>query len=409
MIWETARLALRTLRANPFRTLLTMLSVTIGTFSIVVMLSLAQSGHKTLSSAVESIGGARLVIWIPSEGKEATTRQKAVYDKGFTDADVARLREVPHLARLAPQASYGRENLWVTSDAPTQADVVGVELGLFDILDWHVEHGRGVERQDLESLRRVAVITGPLADELFGERATAVGRTMTIGRKPYTVVGVLETRNLFGLSFGFSWDSTAFIPMSTAEKREGRPEQARFLVGLTDDPKSNASVEAVGNAALLTLHRNVEDFSSLNFGSFLQQFYTFFMALDAVVVAIAGISLFAGGIGVMNIMLVSVTERVREIGIRKAVGASRPTIMFQFVIESTTLSLTGGVLGVVTGLLVTSLAHVAIGMAVETWVPVWSVNGVAVALGSTAFIGLMFGSIPAWRASRLDIVECLRR
>jgi putative ABC transport system permease protein len=299
--------------------------------------------------------------------------------------------------------------VWVTADHEEQADIVGVELGLFDILDWDIEHGRNVSQEDLDDKRRVTVLTGPLADDLFGDRATAIGRTMTVGHKPYIVVGVLETRQMFGISFGFAWDTAVFVPMSTAEKREGRPEEARFLVGLTDHPDSNDSVEKVGNAALLALHRGVEDFESLNFGSFLEQFYTFFLALDAVVVAIAGVSLLAGGIGVMNIMLVSVTERVREIGIRKAVGASRPVVMFQFVLESTTLSLTGGIAGVVLGLVVTTLAHLAIGMAIDTWVPVWSMTGVAVALGSTAFIGLVFGSVPAWRASRLDIVECLRR
>jgi putative ABC transport system permease protein len=299
--------------------------------------------------------------------------------------------------------------VWVTSDRPEQADVVGVDLGLFTILDWSVEHGRDLSREDLDQRRRVAVLTGPLADTLFRDRSQAVGRTLTVGRKPYTVVGVLETRDLFGISFGFQWDASVFVPMATAERREGRPEAGRFLVGLTDDPSSNERVEKMANAALLSLHRGVEDFRSLNFASFIQQFYTFFLALDAVVAVIAGVSLFAGGIGVMNIMLVSVTERVREIGIRKAVGASRPVILFQFLLESTTLSLAGGLGGVAAGLLVTTLAHLAIAQALDHWVPVWSGTGVAVSLGSTAFIGLVFGSVPAWRASRLDIVECLRR
>jgi putative ABC transport system permease protein len=409
MIRETLREAWRTLRTNPFRTLLTMLSVTIGTFSIVVMLSLAQSGHRTLSQAIESIGGSQLLLWIPSEGKTASLRDKAVYDRGFTDVDLEQLRSIPHLATATVMAGYGRESVWSTPDATKSADITATELGLFEILGWEVAWGAPLTRRDLDEKRRVAVLTAPLAEALYGEPAKAVGQTLTVGRKPYVVSGVLEERDLFGVNFGFSWTDTVFVPISTAEKREGRPEAARFVVGLTEHARYNDSVEAIGNSRLLVTHRKVEDFESLDFGSFLEQFYTFFVALDVVVALIAGVSLFAGGIGVMNIMLVSVSERVREIGIRKALGASRGVVMSQFLLEAMALSLSGGLIGVGVGLVTVTLAHLAIAQVQETWVPVWSVGGVASALGSTAAIGLFFGAVPAWRASRLDIVECLRR
>jgi putative ABC transport system permease protein len=409
LLRETLREAWRTLRTNPFRTLLTMLSVTIGTFSIVVMLSLAQSGHRTLASAIESIGGARLLLWIPAEGKTPSASDKAVYDRGFTDTDLAQLRSIPHLQTATVMAGYGRESVWATPDAPRSADITATELGLFEILTWQVVWGAPFTRRDLDEKRRVAILTEPLAAGLYGSAAKAVGQTVFVARKPYVVGGVLAKREMFGVNFGFSWTDTVFLPIPTAEKREGRSEQARFVVGVTEDAVYNDRVEAIGNAQLLVTHRSVEDFSSLDFGSFMGQFYNFFLALDVVVAMIAGVSLFAGGIGVMNIMLVSVTERVKEIGIRKALGASRGVVMSQFLLEAMALSLTGGLLGVGAGLVVVTVAHAGIATVQENWVPVWSVGGVGAALGSTAAIGLFFGAVPAWRASRLDIVECLRR
>jgi putative ABC transport system permease protein len=406
-MYETVRLALRTLRANPFRTLLTMLSVTIGTFSIVVMLSLAQSGHKTLSSTIEQLGGMRLVLWIPSEDS-FSSRDRAVYDDGFTDRDLASLRAVPHLASAEVQATYGTEPVYASSDHTVTSDIVGVSNGVLDTLSWKVAHGRGLTDEDQLAKRRVAILAAPLADALFGDDAP-VGKTLFVGRKPYVVVGVLERREMFGIHFGFSWDKSLFVPIGTAEKRDGRPEEARFFVGLTADPDYNESVERMGNAALLANHRGVEDFESLNFKGFLEQFYTFFRVLDLIVAVIAGISLFAGGIGVMNILLVSVTERTREIGIRKAVGATRGAILTQFLTEAITLAMVGGGIGVVAGLIVTFLAHQGISRVQDAWVATYSVSGVIASLVSTAVIGVVFGALPAWRASRLDVIEALRR
>ena len=411
MIGETARLALRTLRGNAFRTVLTMLSVTIGAFSIVVMLSLAQSGQKTLASAIEQIGGARMVLWIPSEGEVSSARDRAVYDRGLTDDDLAALRRVPYLDRVACQATYASEEVWATADNRQKADITGVGAGVLETLNWKVDHGRALEDSDGEQRSRVAVITAPLAESLYPGRDldAVVGQTLMVGKKPYVVVGVLEKRKMMGIHFGFSWEQSVFVPLLTAEKRDGRSEDARFFVGLTEDAARNKSVVEMGNAALLANHRGVEDFESIDFSGFIEQFYTFFRVLDLIVAGIASISLFAGGIGVMNIMLVSVTERVREIGVRKALGASRRDILWQFLIEAITLSLSGGLVGVGLGLGVAMAANALIGHFEETWVGTLSLLGVGMSLGVTGGIGLLFGALPAWRASRLDVVECLRR
>lgn len=411
MILETARLALRTLRGNLFRTVLTVLSVTIGAFSIVVMLSLAQSGQKTLSQAIERVGGARMVLWVPSEDDSPSARDRAVYDRGFTDADLAALQRVPYLARVAVEATYGSESVWATADKRTKADIVGVGPGVLETLGWSVAEGRPIRAEDGEQRLRVAVLTAPLARTLFPDAAAGamVGQTVFVGKKPYTVAGVLEDRDMMGINFGFSWETSVFVPLLTAEKRDGRPEAARFFIGLTEDAARNPSAVRLANAALLNNHHGVEDFQSIDFSSFLNQFYTFFRVLDLIVALIAGISLIAGGIGVMNIMLVSVTERVREIGIRKALGASRVDILTQFLIEACTLSLSGGLVGIGLGLTVTAAANTAIHHFQPTWIGTYSVLGLALAFGVTSAIGLVFGAVPAWRAARLDVVECLRR
>ena len=411
MIWETARLAIRTLRGNLFRTLLTMLSVTIGTFSIVVMLSLAESGQKTLASAIERVGGMRMVLWIPSDSEAPSARDRARYDQGFTDVDLAALKQVPYVAAVASEATYGSESVWAVADNRQKADVVGVSEGVLEMLGWGVAVGRVVTDADGAARDRVVVVTTPLAEKLFPETppAEVLGRTLQVGRRPYVIVGVLERRDMMGVNFGFSWEDSVFLPVRTAEERDGRPKNARFFVGRTTDATQNGTAVSLANAALLNNHNGVEDFRSLDFSGFLKQFYTFFQVLDLIVALIAGISLLAGGIGVMNIMLVSVTERVREIGIRRALGATQRAILTQFLLEALVLSLTGGSFGAGAGVLTTLGANTLIGHFQASWVSSYSVLGLSLALGVTGAIGLFFGAVPAWRASRLDPVECLRR
>lgn len=407
MFWETFKLSLRTLRGNRFRTALTMLSVTIGAFSIVVMLSLAQSGHKTLSHEVEAVGGMRLILWFPSEGV-ANKRNRNIYNDGFTDEDMRLLRQLPFVESVTSQSTYGRSTVFSTADKTEQPDVVGMTAGALEGMRLKVDQGRTLTEEDGLRSERVAVLTAGLSKALFGS-GTALGQTVNVFGKPYVVVGVLEDKKPMSIQFGFDWDKSVFVPQLTAEKREGKSLLSKLLVMQTAGPSYNKIVVQMGSALLKAQHRGVEDYSAINFGDMLDQFYQFFLILDAIVAVIAGVSLVAGGIGVMNIMLVSVTERIREIGIRKAVGATVVHIMSQFLMEAMVLSMVGGVFGVLSGLGVTAIAHVAISHFQPTWLGTYSFMGVGIALGVTAFIGLVFGSVPAWRAARLTIVEALRR
>jgi putative ABC transport system permease protein len=318
------------------------------------------------------------------------------------------MRALPYVKRATGMASYDQQTAYVSADNTIKVDVVGILAGFLDGLNWPVQSGKGIDAKEEEAYARVCVITDGVAKQLFPDKP-AVGEYLTVVGKPYQVVGVLKKRKVMGIGLGFDWDKSIFIPMGTAEKREGLPTQQMVLVAFTDEPEHNPTVVQLGTASLLARHNGVADFQSVNFGEMLSSFYQFFQAVNLIVAVIAAISLFAGGIGVMNIMLVSVTERVREIGIRKALGASIPSILFQFLGEATVLSTLGGVIGIVSGLGIVALAHIGIGQWSEFWVAHYSVVGVALAMGVTTGIGLFFGAVPAYQAARLDIVECLRR
>lgn len=407
MNFEVIRIAWQSLLDNKFRSFLTILSVTIGAFSIIVMTSLAESGSKTLARSVEEIGGARLVWWVPDPPREE--RQRNIYGKGIVPADLVRIQGLDHLQLATGMVTFDKSTVYVTANNTLQPDVVGAMDGLFKGLNWKLEQGREFTPKDHNEAARVTILTKGLEQKLFPGKS-GLGQHVNIFGKPYSVIGVLETRKMFGnIQIGFDWELSAFIPPETAEKREGKTLLGLVLIAFTEGPDFNRTVIDQGNALLLAHHNGVQDFKVINFGEMMNSFLQFFQAVNLIVAVIASISLLAGGIGVMNIMLVSVTERVREIGIRKALGASIYNILAQFLGEATVLSTLGGLLGVVLGLIVVSIAHIGISKWSEFWVGTYSLFGLATSLGVTTAIGLFFGAVPAWQAARLDIVECLRR
>ncbi len=405
MFWEIIRIALTALRGHMLRSLLTILSVTIGAFSIVVMLSLAEAGQATLARSVEAIGGTRLVWWVPKLVRD--DRDRSRYSRGLVREDVGLIASVPYVDRATGMINLGKRTVYVTADQREQFDVVGLLPGMLDGLTWPIDEGRRFLAEEVDRWDRVCILTEGAARAFF-PLEQAVGRTLTVFDKPYRVVGVLAKRKVMGIQLGFDWEKSVFVPLVTAEKREGLQSQL-VLVAFTQDPGQNPTVVSLGTAKLLAKHNGVEDFQSINFGEILETFYTYFLAIRVIVGAIAAVSLFAGGIGVMNIMLVSVTERTKEIGIRKALGATVSAVILQFLGEATVLSMLGGFVGVVAGLGTVAIANAVVSHWSDYWVPVYSGVGVSVALGATMAIGLFFGAWPAFQAARLDIVECLRR
>ncbi len=405
MFWEIIKIALTALRGHKLRSFLTVSSVTIGAFSIVVMLSLAEAGQATLTRSIEEIGGTRLVWWVPKPVRDSRDRSR--YSRGLAREDVELIETIPYVDLATGMINLGKQTVYVTADHREQLDVVGLLPGMLKGLTWSLAEGRTFLGHEVDRWDRVCILTEGVAREFFPD-GRAVGRTMTVFDKPYRVVGVLEKRKVMGIQLGFDWEKSVFVPMATAEKREGFAV-GLVLVAFTKDPRYNATVVSLGTAKLLAKHNGVEDFESIDFGELLESFYKYFLAIRVIVGAIAAISLFAGGIGVMNIMLVSVTERTREIGIRKALGATVPGILLQFLGEATVLSLFGGMVGVLAGIGTVAVANMVVSRWTDFWVSMYSMVGVASALGATMAIGLFFGAWPAFQAARLDIVECLRR
>lgn len=406
MLIETIKISFNSLLGHKFRTFLTIMSVMIGVFSIIVMMSLAKSASSTLGRSVEEIGGSRFVWWIPKTPDEK--RELSRYYKGITRDDINVIHKVPHIRYVSSMAVNSNQISYVTADKPITIDAIGILDDYFKGFNWDIVEGRDFKKSETNNFERVCIITYEVSKLLF-DTESSIGKQLILMEKPYNIVGVLKKRDIKGLQFGFSWEKSIFIPLATAEKREGFPTAEFTLIAFTEDQKYNTDVLAVGSQALQSKHNGVIDFETFNFGEMIASFSKFFQILNLIVAFIASISLFAGGIGVMNIMLVSVTERVREIGIRKALGATRKTILAQFIIEATTLSALGGVVGLLMGLLVVTIAHHFISQYSEFWVKDYSTNGIALSLGITAGIGLFFGSIPAYRAAKLDIIECLRR
>jgi putative ABC transport system permease protein len=404
---DTLRMAARALRAHVFRSFLTVLSITIGTFAIVLMSSLADSGLATLRFGIEDLGGARLLAFFPKEPERAEQKQ-ASYARGFTREDRAHLAAVlPHVSVQSIYASLGAQDVTADTEEAVRSDLVAGDSRFFEAYKMRVARGRLFSDEEDRQHARVCVAGAKLANKLFSD--DPIGHKVTVGGLRCRVVGVLQDHERFGVGFGFDWTDLLIVPFETAGDAFPEARQQAGILFKTDDARNNEPVKRIANAVLTDRHHGVDDFTIYDFSSILEKFAGLFAVMRAIVGLVAGIALLIGGIGVMNMMLVSVSERVREIGIRKALGASPADIRAQFLAEALLLSATGGVLGVVTGALAAAGATVVVHGLLPAWVGGVSRPAVAVALGVSIGIGAVFGYFPARRAGQLDPTEAMRR
>jgi putative ABC transport system permease protein len=402
---EILRVGLDALRAHKFRAALTVLSITIGALSIVVMASLARSGVATISRGIEEVGGARMVVFF-SKPPEKAERKLSSYSRGLLLADLEALRErVPHGRFFDMHQVRGEREVRAGGAATKNADLVaGTQdfLGAFSI---KLLVGRNLDGADLLGRRRVAVIGGGVWRALFPSAEAALGRVVRAGTDSFRVVGVADTVKRFGVNFGFDWNDFLLVPLTPAAS--GEPSSGNLMV-VTDGAGSNDTVKRVAATILHSRHRGVDDFQVFDFAVVLETFYSVFRIMQVIVAFIAGIALLVGGIGVMNILLVSVSERVREIGIRKAMGAADGAIGLQFVIESALLSGFGGLVGALSGVGAVMAVGAFIRRKEEAWVSVIASEALIGSIVLSLLIGVLFGIMPARRAARLQVVECLR-
>jgi putative ABC transport system permease protein len=403
MFWEFLRIGLGVLRAHKFRSALTVLSITIGAFSVVVMSSLAKSGIATIARGIEDIGGARMVIFFP-KAPERAERKRANYFRGLTPEDADALRgNVPGAVLFEMHSELGQRDVRHGGNEPKSADLVAANEDFLATYSMKLAAGRSFDRDDIEGQRRVAVLGDGVASTLFPSAEDALGQVVRVGVESFRVIGVVSRVKRFGIQFGFDWNDLVVIPLSL----RGPVDQSALII-VTRGSEHNEMAKRVAYALLSHRHRGVDDFQVFDVGAMTEKFYAVFRIMQIIVAFIASVALLVGGVGVMNILLVSVSERVREIGLRKAIGASDIAIGSQFLFESALLSALGGLVGVTGGTLAAAVIGRIIRSNDESWVPVLSVEAVVGALCASVLIGIFCGVLPARKASRLTVVDCLR-
>ncbi len=389
---EAVKMAFRSLRANLFRTSLTLLGVVIGVAAVVAMLAIGEGSSKQVVASIETMGSNLLFVRPGAPG----TRMRGSAIATLTMDDAARLAEIDNIVAAIPTRS-GRETLRVDS-ADYQTSIDGVSYDWPLAQNWDMAYGTFFTEDDQSRRAAVVVLGYTVADNLFENVASAVGHYVFIGGAPFEVAGVLAPKG--ATAWGQDMDDVALAPITTGMMRLFGQNYLSSITIAVDDTKRISETEAAAQALLLSRH-GVEDFQLRNTASILESVEETQKAFSVLLGSVAAISLVVGGIGVMNIMLVSVTERTREIGVRMATGARRSDIMMQFNTEALVVGALGGLIGVLMGLGV-SLALGATGMSIAI-TPAPSM----LAFGSALAIGLLFGFMPARKASRLDPVIAL--
>ncbi len=405
---ELLRSSLRAIRANKMRSFLTTLGIIIGVLAVVAVVSIMQGVFQSFLGQFESLGGDTMFIRSNYEmfkdRREGIRRLKMTYGNALAIA-----RDVPEVKAIAPMLIKQDSIAYRGRKDSTQ--IIGTTESYAPINNMSLELGRFLGPMDVEGRHKVCVIGQDILDKLALPNQ-CIGMEIQIGRGTYTIVGVMAKK---GGSFGRSEDDRIFVPIPTAIQQYGQ-EYANdlvIIVQVKDPKKMDAAVERI-TSVLRREHGlkfgQMNDFRIFTMDEILKQIKQFTGISTLIVAAIVGITLIVGGIGIMNIMLVSVTERTREIGIRMAVGAKRIHILYQFLIESVTLSTLGGILGLLAGwgastLTVTILRHTVAKTFPAAYVPLWVI---LLSLGFAAFTGAVFGVYPAYKASRLDPIEALR-
>ena len=405
---EIVRFAAGAIIAHPLRSGLTSLGVVIGVAAVVMMTSIGLGAQKRVTDTISGLG-SNLIIVTPLQPRTAGgVMGGAGSGQSLSDADtVAIQRQVQGAAAVAPSVTGMAQ---VTADgANWNTSIVGVTPDYLEARDLTVASGRMFDDRDARQGRKVAVLGPTVVTQLWGE-ADPIGKRIRIRGAPFEVVGVLGSKGQS--SFGRDQDDLILAPLETVRSRiigrriKADSVQTIYVKAVSEEELGTVQEEI--DAVLRAEHKiqpgEDDDFQTQNLASILEASRAAIGAFTVLLAAIAAVSLVVGGVGIMNIMLVAVTERTREIGLRMALGARRRDVLTQFALESVALSLVGGLIGLGIGLL--GAAGIA---AIGNWpfaLPVWAIP---VALSFSSLVGLVFGAYPAWRAARLDPIEALRR
>ena len=399
MIIETFRQAIQNVWSNKLRTFLTMLGIIIGVMAVIVIVGLGNGMTKSMRDSFSALGTNTLNVQVWGYGSRT-----ASVDDLYAIAD----RHKDLLQAISPEVDFsGSGNLKIGTSTYRWVTINGVDENYTAMKNYQIAQGRGLQYMDIKDNKQVCIVGDYINRVAFG--GNAVGQTLKIGANKFLVVGVLAAKVSDKEMQEGSDDSCVYLPYSTIMRLSDQSMVNSFTAIMTDENKANEA-KAVLESELQTLLGSDNGYYVYSASEWLEEMNKMINMVIVVLTGIASISLLVGGIGIMNIMLVSVTERTREIGIRKALGAKERTILAQFVVEAATTSALGGILGIALGYVVSMAANRILPMlASGTDITVSpSFNSIAVAFGISVGIGVMFGYLPARRAARLNPIEALR-
>lgn len=398
-------IALRSLKVNKMRSILTSLGIIIGVSAVIIMLSVGEGAKAKISKDIASMGSNLLMV------RSGASTSGGVRMGGGTiptlrmkDAE-AILKECPSVLDVAPVVSGAKQLVFANQNWST--GVYGITPSYMTIGLWSIDSGRAIGNEDVQNATKVAVLGATVVTNLFGD-LDPVGKTIRIEGMPFKVVGILKTKGQSGM--GQDQDDTVLIPITTAQKKLFGTEFPGVVKFINVQAKSEDALDSAQDEikVLLRERHNIgrtkeDDFTIRNFTQMLETVKQATATMTILLGSIASVSLLVGGIGIMNIMLVSVTERTKEIGIRMAIGAKAMDIRMQFLIEALLLSLAGGLIGVLIGISVSKIIQFSSDLNI-----VISPIAVLLSFGFSGLVGIGFGYYPAYKASLLNPIDALR-
>ncbi|MBN2538053.1 ABC transporter permease [candidate division WOR-3 bacterium] len=408
--WDLLKLSLATFRTHRMRSFLTALGIIIGVMTVIAIVALIQGMNFEVERQISTLGSNTIYVQKVAWGMGQIDFDELAGrpDLGLADAEaLGRLRSLAH---VAPQRSRNVNRITHRGEKVTSVGLVGATPAVVHTVNYRVETGRFINTDDSLRKRAVCVVGPYIVDNLFPE-VNPVGRKLTIEGRRFTIIGVLEAKGSF---LGQSQDNIIIVPLSTFDKYfpEPRSRRERIFGGITIGavPRPGVTVEqAIDDMRELMRRRHglgydkPDDFA-INTQDTLRELYQNITRVAFIVmIAVAGISLLVGGIGIMNIMLVAVAERTREIGLRKALGATNRDVLWQFLLEAVLLAVVGGAIGILLGLGIAKLAEALAHL--KAAAPFWTI---LLGFGFSAGVGIFFGIYPASRAARLNPIDALR-
>src|SRR5690625_1179521 len=395
-ILENIKMAFSSLLAHKMRSILTMLGIIIGVGSVITVVAIGQGGEAVLKSQFTGDSNTIELFYQPSD-EEIEQDSGILFEDAFTSEDIHLIEDLPEVEKVVTTSSESTDISYRQDNADSM--VMGINQSYIDVQGMDIDRGRNLMATDFLGEGRVAVVSENVQEELFDDKERDIlGKIVYVGGQPVEVVGVMKSEDdLFGLS-----SSTFYIPINTWQSIFSKTSITEVSIKANNPDELQTAGEKATDM-LNKVHETDEAYQVLNMEEIAEGIGKVTNIMTIIISSIAGVSLLVGGIGVMNIMLVSVTERTREIGVRMSLGATRGQIMFQFLIEAIALTMIGGLIGMGLGTGVALLVSYIAG-----WPPLISWPVIAGGILFSMIIGVVFGLLPSNKVSRLDLIDSLR-